>query len=58
MSLPQCTEDRFFEATTRASEIRSALSADKDELAGNDFCQFVDLENAKGGVVAGHGGVC
>ena len=42
---------------TRASEIRSALWADKAELAGNDSCQFVDFENAKGCVVD-HGGVC
>ena len=58
MSLPQCTEDRFFKAPTCASEIHSVLSAGGDELTGDDPRQFTDLENAKGDVFVGHGGAC
>ena len=54
MYLPQRAEDRFFEATTCAGEIRSALSAGRDELAGDDPRQLANLENAKGGVVVEH----
>jgi len=38
--------------------MHSVLRADKDELTGDDPRQFANLENAKGGVVVNHGGVC
>ena len=50
-----CAENRFFEGTTCASEIRSALSTDEDEFTGDNSRQLADLENKKGCVVVDDG---
>ena len=50
-----CAENRFFEGTACASEIRSALLTDEDEITGDDSRQLADLENKKGCVVVDDG---
>jgi len=56
LCLPKCAEDRFFEGSTCASKVYGAFSAvDKDEFAGDEPCQFTDLENAVGSAVIDHG---
>ena len=54
LNLPKCAEDGFFEGSTRTREVRCALWANEDELAGDEPRQFTNVEDARGRAVIDH----